>query len=58
VTCPHTTLIPRWDKVEDMGHEERVTGYTCEACQQQFTPEDGRALRQTEAARVRQQLES
>ncbi|MHB8577882.1 MAG: hypothetical protein ACYDCQ_21430 [Dehalococcoidia bacterium] len=58
VACPHTVLLPRWDAAGDIGHEERATGYTCEACQQQFTAADGRALRQTEAARVRQRLES
>lgn len=52
-SCPHTALVPGWDSVADMGHEERSTGYTCEACQQQFTAEAGRVLQQTEAARLR-----
>ncbi len=37
VSCPHTVLLSRWDSVADMGHEERASGYTCEACQAQFT---------------------
>jgi hypothetical protein len=56
-SCPHIVLVPRWEKAADMGHEERATGYTCEVCQQVFTAEAGRTLRQTEAERVRQQLE-
>ena len=54
VACPHTTLIPRWDQAADMGHEARVSSYTCEACQQHFTAQQGQRLRQTEAERVRQ----
>lgn len=56
--CPHLVLVPRWDTATDMGHEERATGYTCEGCQQVFTAEAGRTLRQTEAERVRQRLEN
>ena len=52
--CPHTTLIPRWDEAADMGHEARVSSYTCEACQQRFTAQQGQRLRHTEAERVRQ----
>lgn len=55
-TCPHTTLTPRWDSVEDMGNEERVTGYSCQSCGEGFTPAEGRALRQSEAERVQSGL--
>ena len=54
--CPHTTLVPRWDSVADMGKEDKVTSYTCEGCAQSFTGAEGRALRQTEAERVQREL--
>jgi hypothetical protein len=54
--CPHTTLVPRWDSVADMGKEEKVTSYTCDGCQQRFSPAEGRALRATEAARLPQEI--
>jgi len=54
--CPHTALVPRWDSVADMGKEDKVTSYTCEACQASFTADEGRALRATEAARVQREL--
>ena len=53
VACPHTTLIPHWDKPEDLGHEAQVSSYTCDACKQSFTAQEGKTLRQTEAERVR-----
>jgi hypothetical protein len=30
--CSHLVLLPRWDRLEDMGHEEKIVGYTCDAC--------------------------
>ena len=54
--CPHTTLVPRWDSVADMGNEEKVTTYTCQGCNQSFSAAEGRALRATEAERVRREL--
>jgi hypothetical protein len=42
--CSHRILLVRWDSVEDMGHEERITGYKCEGCNELFTPETGREL--------------
>jgi hypothetical protein len=41
--CPHTRLLPRWDSVQDMGKEEKATGYVCEGCGQIFTPEGMRS---------------
>ena len=52
ITCPHTTLTPSWDSVADMGNEEKVTGYACQACGEHFTPSEGRALKASEAERV------
>ena len=55
-TCLHTTLTPSWDSVADMGNEEKVTGWNCEGCEQRFSPEEGRALRRSEADRVQHEL--
>jgi hypothetical protein len=55
-TCLHTSLTPSWDSVADMGQEDKVTGYACQACGQTFTPEEGRVLRHTEANRVQSEL--
>jgi transposase-like protein len=52
--CVHVTLVPKWNSVADMGHEDRVSSYTCESCGQSFTAAEGRALRETEADRLRQ----
>ena len=54
--CPHTALTPRWDSVADMGNAEKVTSYTCQACNQSFTAAEGRALLASEADRVRREL--
>jgi hypothetical protein len=53
-TCLHVSLVPAWDDPADMGREEKASKFTCAACRQQFTPEEARALRQTEADRLRQ----
>ena len=47
VTCPHAVLVPRWDNVQDMGHEDKATRYMCEACREMFTPEQAKELSQT-----------
>ena len=54
--CPHTTLVPRWDSVADMGKEDKVTSYTCDSCHQSFSAAASRLLRETEAARVQHEL--
>jgi len=56
-TCLHTSLTGRWDSVEDMGNESKVTGWSCQSCGQNFTPAEGRALRRSEADRVKHELE-
>jgi DNA-directed RNA polymerase subunit RPC12/RpoP len=43
-SCSHRILLARWDTVEDMGHDERVTSYKCDACGELFTAEAGREL--------------
>jgi hypothetical protein len=54
--CPHTTLTPRWDSLDDMGNAEKVSSYTCQGCNQQFSAAEGRTLLATEAERLRQNL--
>ena len=54
--CPHTALTPRWDSVADMGNDENVSSYTCQGCNQSFTPAEGRTLLATEAERLRREL--
>jgi hypothetical protein len=45
VDCPHATLVPRWDSVQDMGHEDKITRFMCEACHEEFSPQAAAALR-------------
>jgi hypothetical protein len=55
-TCLHTSLTGRWDSVEDMGNEEKVTGWSCQSCGQSFSPSEGHALRRSESDRVKHEL--
>jgi hypothetical protein len=50
--CAHGTLVPRWDNVDDIGHEDRATHYLCEACGEEFSPYEANELRQTIAERL------
>jgi len=43
-TCVHGVLIPSWDRLEDMGHDERATSFRCEACGTTFTPANARLV--------------
>jgi hypothetical protein len=45
--CIHAVLVPRWENVQDMGHEDKITRYMCEACHEEFTPEVAVHLRDT-----------
>lgn len=56
VTCPHLALTPRWDSVDDIGHEERATGYHCESCGRDFSAADARRLRSSEGDRLRESV--
>jgi hypothetical protein len=38
--CPHTAIVARWDSVEDMGKDDKVSAYFCQGCNQVFTPEE------------------
>ncbi len=52
----HVVLLPRWESVEEMGNEEKIAGYTCESCQESFSPEAGRELQKLEADRFRREM--
>lgn len=51
--CPHYVLVPRWESVADMGKEDLASGFRCDACRREFSPEEAQVLRATEAERVR-----
>ena len=42
VECPHTILVPRWDRFEDMGDENKAIEFVCESCGDHFTAEFAR----------------
>jgi transposase-like protein len=50
--CPHVALSPRWDNLDDMGHDDRISSYICQSCSEVFSPEEERRLRATEADRI------
>jgi hypothetical protein len=50
------TLIPRWDRAEDIGRQDRVSLYRCEACGREFTLAEANRLRATEEARIQRKL--
>ena len=53
-TCPHTTMTPRWDRAEDIGYHDRVSGYRCEGCGTMFSREEAEQLRSSESERLRE----
>jgi hypothetical protein len=42
--CPHTAVVARWDRPEDMGKQDRVSSYSCTACGASLSAEEGRAI--------------
>ncbi len=54
--CLHAALTARWNNVQEMGDESKATGWFCEACHEMFTPEEGRALRDSEGERLAAKL--
>ncbi len=50
--CSHMVLTARWDSVADMGDEDKATGFTCTACGDAFTREQGRQLRSDSSDRI------
>lgn len=43
--CDHRSLLPRWNRVEDMGRDDLATSYQCEACSQVFSVDERQRLR-------------
>jgi hypothetical protein len=41
VECPHGTIVPRWDDPADLGNNEKVSRYLCEACGSELSREEG-----------------
>lgn len=41
LSCPHPNLTPRWDRMEDIGHKDRVTAWYCAKCGHFLPPEAG-----------------
>jgi len=55
-TCPHTTMTPRWDNADDIGHMDRATGFRCEGCGQMFSADEAEVLRHNAAERLHASL--
>ena len=55
-SCPHTTMTPRWDSAEDIGHHDRATGFRCEGCGRMFSAEEAAQLRESESDRLQSAL--
>ena len=43
--CSHSSLVPHWDRVEDMGHNERADFFICDSCAQIFSQDEASAMR-------------
>jgi len=55
VSCPHAVLVPRWENVQDMGHEDKITRFMCESCHEEFAPDVAAQLRDTINERLEMQ---
>ncbi len=42
--CRHLHLKARWDDAQDVGKDEQVADYSCMACNETFTREQGQAM--------------
>ncbi len=49
-SCAHANLTARWDDPQDVGSEEKASGYSCIACGETFTREEAQAMGGTPAA--------
>jgi len=47
--CPHLILLPTWTNPEDMGKDDRATGYRCYACGESLTVEEAQEARRRSA---------
>lgn len=50
--CPHGVMVPRWDSIDDIGHEDKATYFICESCEEKFSPDEAKALRQGAVERL------
>ena len=53
VECPHAALTARWDSAADMGKNELVSHYICEACGASFNREEGAGMLAAAADRLK-----
>ena len=53
-TCLHVALVPHWDSVAAMGHEDQADKYACDSCGAAFTPAAAKELRSSEEARLQE----
>lgn len=51
--CPHTALVAQWETADDMGKDDKITGYRCEGCGATFSREEGDRLRAAEDDRLK-----
>jgi hypothetical protein len=54
--CLHMGLTARWDSVDDMGNEDKATSYVCVTCNAEFTPDEAREIRASQADQLRKDL--
>lgn len=38
--CMHGVLIPRWECIDDMGQNQKISGYRCQSCMEEFEPDE------------------
>lgn len=50
--CPHGVMVPRWDNIDDIGHDDKVAYFVCESCEEKFSPEEAKTLRDTAVERL------
>jgi hypothetical protein len=58
VECPHGSLVPRWDDPADLGNNDKISRYLCEACGEMLSRDEGeRAMVEaTEILRIDEDL--
>ena len=38
--CMHGVLTPHWQSLDDVGQEQKISGYRCQSCMEEFEPEE------------------
>jgi hypothetical protein len=51
--CAHGVMVARWDRLEDMGNENLVSHYQCEACGETFTPMEAQHIQENHVEHIR-----